>query len=146
MISHLRGEVSTSYFTLSTPLGSIITQRKIIGSSCPDNMHIYCIVQSFKSLRPAVSEEKWAQDFVTDGQTESTKTICLPQDGGDINIAPQMYIRSKKKTLCVNNDSSYCWHYVCRFKLSRDCTVLRPAQEYFTYMETSPLPVKGCKI
>jgi hypothetical protein len=24
--------------------------------------------------------------------------------------------------------------------------VLRPAQEYFTYMETSPLPVKGCKI
>jgi hypothetical protein len=25
-------------------------------------------------------------------------------------------------------------------------TVLRPAQEYFTYMETSPLPVKGCKI
>jgi hypothetical protein len=25
-------------------------------------------------------------------------------------------------------------------------TVLRPAQEFFTYMETSPLPVKGCKI
>jgi hypothetical protein len=25
-------------------------------------------------------------------------------------------------------------------------TVLRPAQEYFTYMETSPMPVKGCKI
>jgi hypothetical protein len=24
--------------------------------------------------------------------------------------------------------------------------VLRPAQEYFTYMETSPLPVKGYKI
>jgi hypothetical protein len=24
--------------------------------------------------------------------------------------------------------------------------VLRPAQEYFTYKETSPLPVKGCKI
>jgi hypothetical protein len=24
-------------------------------------------------------------------------------------------------------------------------TVLRPAQEFFTYM-TSPLPVKGCKI
>jgi hypothetical protein len=24
--------------------------------------------------------------------------------------------------------------------------VLRPAQEYFTYMETSPLPVKGCKM
>jgi hypothetical protein len=25
-------------------------------------------------------------------------------------------------------------------------TVLSPAQEFFTYMETSPLPVKGCKI
>jgi hypothetical protein len=25
-------------------------------------------------------------------------------------------------------------------------TVLRPAQESFTYLETSPLPVKGCKI
>jgi hypothetical protein len=25
-------------------------------------------------------------------------------------------------------------------------TVLRPAQEYFTYMEKSPLPVMGCKI
>jgi hypothetical protein len=25
-------------------------------------------------------------------------------------------------------------------------SVLRPAQEYFIYMETSPLPVKGCKI
>jgi hypothetical protein len=31
MISHLRGEVSTSYFKPSTPLGSTITQRKIIG-------------------------------------------------------------------------------------------------------------------
>jgi hypothetical protein len=29
-----------------------------------------------------------------------------------------------------------------------DCvfTVLHPAQEYFIYMETSPMPVKGCKI
>jgi hypothetical protein len=25
-------------------------------------------------------------------------------------------------------------------------TVLRPAQDFFTYMETLPLPVKGCKI
>jgi hypothetical protein len=25
-------------------------------------------------------------------------------------------------------------------------TVLRPAEEFFTYMEMSPLPVKGCKI
>jgi hypothetical protein len=41
LISHLRGEVSTSYFTSSTPLGSTITQRIIIGSSCPDNMEIY---------------------------------------------------------------------------------------------------------
>jgi hypothetical protein len=30
--------------------------------------------------------------------------------------------------------------FVCLF------TVLSPAQEFFTYMETSPLPVKGGKI
>jgi hypothetical protein len=64
MISHLRGEVSTSYFKPSTPLGSTIT-HEIIGSSFPDNMHIYLsywnIVQSFKSLWSAISEEKWAQ-------------------------------------------------------------------------------------
>jgi hypothetical protein len=36
MISYLRGEVSTDYFTPSTPLESTITQRKIIESSCPD--------------------------------------------------------------------------------------------------------------
>jgi hypothetical protein len=41
MISHLEGEEGTSYFTTSTPLGSTIIQRKIIGSSCPENMHIY---------------------------------------------------------------------------------------------------------
>jgi hypothetical protein len=41
MINHQGGEVSTSYFKPSTTLGSTITQRKIIGSSCPDNMHIY---------------------------------------------------------------------------------------------------------
>jgi hypothetical protein len=41
LISHKGGEVSISYCILSTPLGSTTTQRKIIGSSCPDNMHIY---------------------------------------------------------------------------------------------------------
>jgi hypothetical protein len=29
--------VSISYFILSTPLGSTITQRKVIESSCPKN-------------------------------------------------------------------------------------------------------------
>jgi hypothetical protein len=39
--SHLGGEVSTSYFKPSTHLGfTNITQSKIIGLSCPDNMHI----------------------------------------------------------------------------------------------------------
>jgi hypothetical protein len=38
MISHLREEMSTKYFTPSTPLGSIITQRQIIGSSHPDKL------------------------------------------------------------------------------------------------------------
>jgi hypothetical protein len=36
----------------------------------------------------------------------------------------------------VNNDSQW----------SVRLTVLPPAQEFFTYMETSPLPMKDCKI
>jgi hypothetical protein len=35
LISHKGGEVSISYFILSTPLGSTIIQRKVIESSCP---------------------------------------------------------------------------------------------------------------
>jgi hypothetical protein len=164
MISHLRGEVSTSYFKPSTPLGSTITQRKLLDppvlttcTSTNDNEALYkvslnifkrfyvplknfsliwrrhhcrwraakfrpkldaqglwagrdlyrvtpavtrglglsslirrtapfsrllrhtrgCggsiltrILQSFKSLRSAVSSEKWAQDFVTDRLTD----------------------------------------------------------------------------
>jgi hypothetical protein len=41
LISHKEGEVSVSYFILSIPLGSTITQRKVIESSCPKNMHMY---------------------------------------------------------------------------------------------------------
>jgi hypothetical protein len=40
-ICHLGGEESASYFKPFTPLGSTMTQRKIIAFSCPDNMHIY---------------------------------------------------------------------------------------------------------
>jgi hypothetical protein len=41
LISHKGGEVSISYFILSTPHGSTIAQRKVIESSCPKNMHMY---------------------------------------------------------------------------------------------------------
>jgi hypothetical protein len=41
LIDNVGEEVNTSYFTPSTPFGSPITQREIIGSSRPDNMHIY---------------------------------------------------------------------------------------------------------
>jgi hypothetical protein len=37
---------------------------------------------------------------------------------------------------CGTFDSMVGWLFI----------VLRPSQEYFIYMETSPLPVKGCKI
>jgi hypothetical protein len=37
----------------------------------------------------------------------------------------------------INNSTNYR-HWLI--------SVIRPAQEFFTYMETSPLPVKGCKI
>jgi hypothetical protein len=39
--SHIGGEVSISYFILSTPVGSTITEGKIIESSSPENMHIF---------------------------------------------------------------------------------------------------------
>jgi hypothetical protein len=39
LTSHIGGEVS--YFILSAPLWSTITQRKVIESSCPLNRHIY---------------------------------------------------------------------------------------------------------
>jgi hypothetical protein len=53
LIGHLgnSGDVSTINFTPSTPLGTIVTQRKIIGSSCPDNMHIYNVTNDNKAYR-----------------------------------------------------------------------------------------------
>jgi hypothetical protein len=49
-------------------------------------------------------------------------------------ILPANFLKEKEgmKLKVYNND----WLF----------TVLRPAQEFFTYMETSPLPVKGYKI
>jgi hypothetical protein len=41
LISPKGGEVSISYFILSTPPGSSINQRKVIESSSPKDMHIY---------------------------------------------------------------------------------------------------------
>ena len=65
IISHLRGEVSTSYFTLSTPLGSTITQRKIIGSSsltiCTttnDNEALYKVSSLYDQPSQSKSEHK----------------------------------------------------------------------------------------
>jgi hypothetical protein len=40
----------------------------------------------------------------------------------------------------------YTWYITYIRLIDWLFTVLHPAQEYFTYMETSPLPVKGCKI
>ena len=62
LIAHVEGEVFTSYITHSTPIGSTTTWRKIIGSSCPENIHIYkwqwSFVQSFKAIWKTVWEEK----------------------------------------------------------------------------------------
>ena len=61
LISHKGGEVSISYFILSTPLGSTITQRKVIESSCPkictctnDNEALYKVIQEEKRA-PVIS-------------------------------------------------------------------------------------------
>jgi hypothetical protein len=46
-----------------------------------------------------------------------------------------------------HNWPSFCWIFNEYYATYIDWlfAVLRPAQEFFTYMETSPLPVKGCK-
>jgi hypothetical protein len=41
LINQMRIEEFKRYFTSSTPLGSTITFNKIIGSSHPNNMHMY---------------------------------------------------------------------------------------------------------
>jgi hypothetical protein len=41
---------------------------------------------------------------------------------------------------CLQRAFRLCFNFTQLF------TVLRPAQEFFAYMETSPLSVKGCKI
>jgi hypothetical protein len=42
----------------------------------------------------------------------------------------------------IPSDAS--WHKIHEYWLIIYC--LRPAPEFFTYLETSPLPVKGCRI
>jgi hypothetical protein len=51
---------------------------------------------------------------------------------------------------CLNKqnilyDENICWKTFRNIVIDWLIAVLRPAQEYFTYRETSPLPVKGCK-
>jgi hypothetical protein len=65
LISHKEGEVSISYFILITPLGSTITQRKIIESSCPENMHIYYHVITMKHCRESSRRRNEHQLFHT---------------------------------------------------------------------------------
>jgi hypothetical protein len=51
------------------------------------------------------------------------------------------------ENLFLPGSSQVCvWMYVKGSLIDWLSRVLRPAQELFTYMETSPLPVKGCKI
>jgi hypothetical protein len=57
--SHLRGEVSTSYFTPSTPMDPP-QFRKITGSSHSGYMTIIHYTK-FKCLQLAIKEKKWAE-------------------------------------------------------------------------------------
>jgi hypothetical protein len=57
-VPSLHSAIYNDTWTPTTPVGSITTHRKIIGSSCPDNMHTskwqWSIPQSFKYLRSAI--------------------------------------------------------------------------------------------
>jgi hypothetical protein len=80
--SHLGGEESTSYFKSSTPLGSTITQRKIIGSSCPDNMHMkHCTkfqVSMINHLRGEVSTSYFKSPTLLDPPQLKEKLLDPP--------------------------------------------------------------------
>jgi hypothetical protein len=89
MISHLRGEVNTSYSKPSSPLWSTVTQRKIINppvlticTSTNDNEAFYKVSSLYS--QPSRRED-FVTDWGTDGLTENTKTICLPHDEGRHN-------------------------------------------------------------
>jgi hypothetical protein len=56
-----------------------------------------------------------------------------------------MHCQQYKRTNSDDNDNT-CIVIITYRLIDWIFTVLRPAQEFFTYMETSPLPVKGCKI
>jgi hypothetical protein len=77
-------------------------------------------------------------------ETEKFANI-LPNDRSIFKIAKQLEGLTGISWGSVNNDAR-------EFSLSDEemlvgwlFPVLRPTQECFTYMETSPLPVKGCK-
>ena len=85
-----------------------ITPTKFRGTTFPGNMHnyIWCpyYLPSFMKFCSVVSEElRWQTVWRTDGQTDRTKTICLPTKvGGDIIICPHMY--HLMSILCYHGD------------------------------------------
>jgi hypothetical protein len=76
LISHKEGNVSIRYFILSTPLGSTITQRKVIESSCPKNMHM--------------CKWQWSivQNHIVGELSTSYFTTCTHMDPAQFRILP----------------------------------------------------------
>jgi hypothetical protein len=64
LTSHKGREVGISYFTLATPLGSTIPQRKIFKSSCPENNLI--------KIRPSIRSPVF---YMSRGRSSSTRHI-----------------------------------------------------------------------
>jgi hypothetical protein len=66
---------------------------------------------------------------------------------GNINAGCVCYCTIENKFYSIKNLLQYsCCTVHVNCSIITLFTVLRPTQEFFTYMETSPLPLKGCKI
>jgi hypothetical protein len=86
---------------------------------------------------------KWnSLPYNTLSDTERT-TLQLLGEHSDTELTTLQLLGEHSDTELTDND-----HVDWYFDTLKDylIIVLRPAHEFLTYMETSPLPVKGCKI
>jgi hypothetical protein len=74
---------------------------------------------------------------------EIYRNLCLSVNN---ILGPHLRTRMKMCVQLYGYVNYTMYHFHSGSRVGWLFTVLRPAQEYFTYMETLPLPVKGCKI
>ena len=93
MISHLRREVSTRYFTLHPSWIHHNSKKNHWILLFWRYAHLLIIIKhstKFQITMISLLIGEVSTRFVTDRLTESTKTICFPQDGGNIILCMKL--------------------------------------------------------